>query len=205
MSIRICRVCGNHFDARPVDIERGWSRFCSNECRAIGIRKVNEVEQIAPGVIGIKLTNGLLALVDAGDYDLVKGYGWSAIRPRKGGVWYATATIIENGKKRKLRLHRLIMNPGEGEQVDHINGDGLDNRRANLRLCTSSENNMNRGKKDGYKGVSYYKDRKKWRARIGINGEKRHLGWYATAEEAALAYNKAAGELFGEFARPNEV
>lgn len=101
-------------------------------------------------------------------------------------------------------LHRVIMQPGPGLEVDHINGDRLDNRRLNLRVCTRSSNAKNTSTKVGYKGV-HKNHRGKWIAQITKNYNCHHLGTFRTAEEAAIAYNDAASILHGEFARLNIV
>jgi len=96
-------------------------------------------------------------------------------------------------------------------EVDHINGDRLDNRRANLRIVTKQQNRQNIGKQSHremtsrYKGVVQHPKTLRWRAIVKTGGKQRHLGYFATEHEAALAYNTAARELFGEFARLNEV
>lgn len=107
-------------------------------------------------------------------------------------------------------MHRLLIYVPPGFEVDHINRNGLDNRRANLRTCTKSENAANREKVGGdtsskYKGVHRRADSGKWMARIKVNGRRRSLGCFYSEEEAALAYNVAATEEFGEFARVNVV
>jgi hypothetical protein len=106
-------------------------------------------------------------------------------------------------------MHRQILNPKESDHVDHINGNGLDNRRDNIRACSCSQNLMNRQNHrpttSGYKGVSLHKRNKTWRATINLNGKQIYAGCYATPVEAALAYNAKAIELFGEFARPNVI
>jgi len=113
-----------------------------------------------------------------------------------------------NKKERVIHsyLHRLIMKPKPSEQVDHINGDGLDNRRENLRIATNQQNQMARHVvvgKSGYKGV--YERNGIYRASIKFNGKKIHLGGYKTPQKAARAYNQAAIALFGEYAVINEV
>jgi len=92
--------------------------------------------------------------------------------------------------------------------VDHKDGNGLNNRKANLRLCTNSQNQANRNgtqrnNTSGFNGVTWSKHDKKWRAKIMLNKKRVHLGGYYTAAEAANAYDKAAIKLFGEFARVN--
>jgi hypothetical protein len=104
-------------------------------------------------------------------------------------------------------MHRQILGAPPGQQVDHINGDTLDNRRVNLRLATHGQNQHNRGKyrnnKSGYKGVSWDKAAGKWRAQIKFNNKKYNLGRYHDPIEAALAYDAAAIRLHGAFARLN--
>ena len=99
------------------------------------------------------------------------------------------------------------MNAPAGMQIDHINGNGLDNRKVNLRLCNSSQNQRNaRKRKSGtsrFKGVDWHKESKKWRARICVNRKRIHIGRYKSEFEAAQAYDKKAIELFGEFASLN--
>ena len=112
-------------------------------------------------------------------------------------------------------VHRVVMGNPKGMDIDHIDGDGLDNRKENLRICTRSQNCANkkvrRDSRSGYKGVSVRKRGKRFKAYISDPEtkfpKKRHiaLGTYDTAEEAALAYNKAALEMYGEFAFLNEI
>jgi hypothetical protein len=150
----------------------------------------------------VALTQGQEALVDDTDYDTVVAAGsWCvAVRGRR--------TYAQCRSKGKLVYqHRYILGAPKGVAVDHVNGDGLDNRRANLRLCSSSQNAAN-GRKhlDGqtsrYKGVSR-KGGGKWQAFIGGANGHRQIGRFDTEEEAARAYDEAALALWGEFARPN--
>jgi hypothetical protein len=104
-------------------------------------------------------------------------------------------------------LHRLLMNAVQTQQVDHANGNSLDNRRENLRFCTSSQNSQNRRRTStsGFKGVSLkprYKS-KPWEANIKVAGKLKYLGRFQTPEEAAKAYDSAARDMFGEFAHTN--
>lgn len=104
-------------------------------------------------------------------------------------------------------LHRAIMSAPLGVSVDHINGDTLDNRKSNLRLATSSENGANVPKREGtssrFKGVCWDKNGHRWKAHIGYQGKRVHLGYFVDEEEAARAYDRVARTLFGEFARTN--
>jgi hypothetical protein len=163
----------------------------------------------------IKLTQDQWALVDDEDYDRLNEHRWCA-QKHVTKKFYATRSspTDSNGKRNKIHMHRVITNAPKGKQVDHINGNPLDNRKENLRVCTNSENQMNRGKqgnnKSGYKGIRHMKDKrminelsKPWQAKIQLNRKKIHLGMYKTKEEAARAYDKKAIELFGEFAQLN--
>ncbi len=104
-------------------------------------------------------------------------------------------------------MHRQILGLqfGDKREVDHIDGDGLNNTRANLRLCSSSQNKMNIGRrtdnKAGFKGVSWHNVMNKWRARIKINGKEIRLGYFNTPVEAAEVYRHNASKYHGEFAR----
>jgi hypothetical protein len=164
----------------------------------------------------IYLTNDLVALVDDRYYQLVNKYNWF---PKKDNqTIYARANITNSsGRRSGLTMHRLIMDAKPGQQVDHINGDGLDNRRANLRFSTQKQNCQNRRPRKNtsskYKGVSRLvrskgggsrgpkpKGRDGWVATICISGNQKHIGVYDTEIDAAKAYDKEAKKLFGEFA-----
>lgn len=145
----------------------------------------------------ILLPHGKYAYVSDRDYEWLNQYRWCI---------NSQNFVMRIVNKKTITMHRLIMNPPRNMQVDHINGDRLDNRRENLRICTQSQNCTNRASvksKSGYKGVS--KHWNKWRAVIKVNQKKIHLGLFDTKEEAALAYNKAAKVYFGDFARLNSL
>ncbi|PWA11094.1 endonuclease [Pueribacillus theae] len=155
----------------------------------------------------ITLTQGKAAIVDKREYERISQYNWHY---HKG---YAARTSRENGKKRTIYMHREIMQTPEGFVTDHINGNRLDNRKKNLRICTRAENNMNmrnyksrkKSKKASkFKGVYWVGGiQAKWVAEIRHNGKQIHLGYFFHEIEAAYAYDQAALELFGEFASPN--
>ena len=104
-------------------------------------------------------------------------------------------------------MHRMIMQAPKGVEVDHINGNGLDNRRENLRLATRHENCRNARKQQGcssrYRGVSWYKTKQRWESRLNFNGRLYHLGYHDDEEDAARIYDNKARELFGDFVTVN--
>lgn len=111
-----------------------------------------------------------------------------------------------------ISLHRFIMNPKKDMEVDHINGNGLDNRRINLRICTRSQNGKNRqlskSNTSGYHGVTFTRDCKRtkpWLVNIRANGKIKYIGRYKDKKEAAFAYNEAAKKYHGEFATLNKL
>lgn len=146
----------------------------------------------------------MLALVDDEDYQRVVSLGkWTAHHIK--GNWYALTTTRENGIKRNLYMHKLIATfPG---MVDHKNRNGLDNQKENLRPASASQNTANSkipsNNTSGFKGVFYDPRKERWSARICVRGVRRRLGSYRTPEEAALAYDIAAKDGFGEYANPN--
>lgn len=158
------------------------------------------------GVREIQLTRGLVAIVDETDFERVSSNRWIAVLDNNG-AWRAISRASVRGKRRTLQLGRFIMDAPPGLLVDHANGDPLDNRRANLRLCSRSENNRNRRRHGGtcasnpYKGV--HRVNRRFLARIGFEGTQIKLGWFGAAEDAARAYDEAAKRLHGEFARLN--
>ena len=143
---------------------------------------------------------GLLILIDDQDFDRASQHSWC---PDDKG--YAKATI----EQEQVLLHRWLVGAQEGEEVDHKNHYTLDCRRENLRRCTKSQNmaNMKTPKNNttGFKGVTYDKRVDRYTARIKVNRHHMHLGSFATAEDAAIAYNHAALDWFGEFAYFNDI
>ena len=162
--------------------------------------------------ITIPLTQNQKTIIDRIDSDLAS-LKWSAnFSPSYAGSGnFLAVRGSSNSNVKRQWLHRTIMSRilgrdlVKGEKVDHVNGDPLDNRRENLRLATSLQNNRNVGKrsdnKSGFKGVYWYKAASKWRAQIRVNKRAIHLGQYDTPEEAYEAYCQAAKYYFGEFAR----
>lgn len=161
----------------------------------------------------IKLTQGKVSLIDECDFLLISKHKWRVTKTNPTSkTWYAMATIkFPSGNWETVYMHRFLTNAPAGVEVDHINGSGLDNRRGNLRVCSRTQNRMNtfsRKHTSRYKGVGFSKKLPKespWTARLGIDGKMIYLGGFKTQREAALAYNHAALERYGEFAKLNEV
>lgn len=163
----------------------------------------------------VPLSKGFCATVDDEDYQRVMQHKWHAkVVKRSDGSErvYAQRSVWKDGKQQTVKLHRFILESASGKEVDHINGNGLDNTRANLRLVSRRENMRNRmpqrfndgvETRSSFKGVSWHSRNKAWRAQIGHEGKMIHLGNFPTEEAAAHAYDSAARELFGEFAKPN--
>ena len=156
----------------------------------------------------IPLTQGKVALIDDEDFELIYPYSWVACKTDK--KWYARARVpnsLNTGKTGKLiSMHRFLMKAGKGEEVDHKDGNGLNNTRDNIRKSTSSQNKWNskdRGSNSGFKGVYFDKPRKRYQAYITKFRKRTLLGRYLNAKDAALAYDRAAVREFGQFSKLN--
>lgn len=149
----------------------------------------------------IPLTQGKVALVDDQDYERVSAFKWHFI---KG---YAARNGRVEARRKYIYMHREILDVPDGIEVDHRNRNGVDNRRCNLRIATSSQNKMNEGKRkdnaSGYRGVYLHHASGKWVAGIQVNKRRFHLGYFDSAEQAARAYDRAAYDLCGDFAATN--
>jgi len=153
----------------------------------------------------IKLTQGKVALVDDEDYDFLMQWKWFATKAKL--TYYADRCLWINKSCRHLSMHRFIMNAPIGKEIDHINHNGLDNQKSNLRICDKAENNRNRTAigKSKYLGVyfEYHGGILYIRASIRTGNKRIFLGSFKTEEEAALAYDKAAIIYHGNFANTN--
>lgn len=150
----------------------------------------------------ISLTQGKYAIVDEADAELVLSRGKWFAEAKRNRTYYAARG--EGSPKRHLAMHALIAGL---KRPDHVNRNGLDNRRINLRPASHGQNSANiappRNNTSGYKGVVWHKKSGAWCARIGIDGARKHLGLFDDPVEAARAYNRAAIEAFGEYAQLN--
>lgn len=163
--------------------------------------------QAVPECAEFYLGNGLFAICDWCDFNSVKSFKWNSTSLDSRVQW-AWAHDVENGgeKRKKVAMHNVIMKPSEGFIVDHINGNGLDNRRSNLRIATRQQNTFNSVHKGGtskYKGVALDKESGLWRAYIAKDGKRTWLGRFPDELSAAIAYDKAAKDMFGEYAKLN--
>jgi hypothetical protein len=174
----------------------------SHQQRRITVpRKVRPI-RIEGDVAYVPLTQGYEAIIDAEDVPLVEGYNWCVSRISKTPNRYAQRCV--GISPFTYMMHRVIMGVDDPKvHIDHIDGNGLDNRKVNLRFATALENQWNKGRNknnsSGYKGVSYNKRAGKWKSRIKEDKKEIHLGYFDTPEEAYEAYCKAAKELHGEF------
>ncbi|MCP4651218.1 MAG: hypothetical protein GY853_14215 [PVC group bacterium] len=159
----------------------------------------------------IPLTQGKFALVDDEDFKWLMKSNWNLITPK--GRKYAKTEKCTNKKRVCMYMHIEILKRHstfkEGMDTDHIDGNGINNQKRNLRVCEHNKNLFNRGKQQnntsGYKGVTWSKVAKKWISQIWCNKNRMHLGLFVDKTEAAKAYNEAAKKYHGEFARLNEI
>src|SRR3990167_473031 len=146
----------------------------------------------------LKLSKGKVAIIDDEDFEKVSQWRWCAFW--NGWKWYVKRTYKKNSV---IYLHRFITDAPKGVEVDHKNGDGLDNRKENLRVCTRTENSRNRAQQknntSGYKGVSWNKERRKWDAKIKVGKKHVFIGRFKTKEEAARAYDQVAMINFKDY------
>ena len=155
-------------------------------------RKTNKYDLTQDYGIGYTLNNDIFYF-DLEDYNLIKNY-----------CWYKTADgYLASKRKENILMHRLIMNVPDNMEIDHINHDTVDNRKENLRICTSSQNHMNRGASNlstsGIRGVYWYKNIQKWSAEIVIDGQKIILGQFENIKDAIATRKNAEEKLFKEF------
>lgn len=181
----MCAVCGP---------SRTRGRGCKMKPRPV---------RIEGDLAFVPLTRGYEAIIDLTDVPLVAAKNWCAVVCRRSV--YAQRGHVVAGKWTTIALHRAILGSDQSLHIDHINGDGLDNRRANLRFASPKENSWNQrlpvNNSSGFKGVSWYARARKWTAQIRVDGKHKCLGYFREAEAAHAAYCQAAEKYFGEYAR----
>jgi hypothetical protein len=159
------------------------------------------VQALSQGAKLIPLTQAKFAIVDAEDLPKLSRYNWCVVKTDN------TCYAVRNRKRKQTFMHRLITSAPPHLVVDHINHNGLDNRKDNLRLCTRAQNALNQRPRKGtsskYKGVYWHERDKRFYAQISHKGKRFHLGSFKSETQAAKAYDKKAKELFGEFAHLN--
>lgn len=197
----ICKRCGQTFSVWRSAYLRGEGTYCSPRC-SYGVQECIVVSR-NPSIVLVPLTKGKSAVIDSVDAERVKQFNWYAVKDH-GRSWRARSTI-PGDSRHSIFLHQFILEAELGSEIDHKNGNPLDNRRANLRFVSQTQNRWNQGKRrdnaSGFIGVSFH--RGKWRAFIHMNGNHHHLGYFDSPEAAAHARDKAVREGHGEFARTN--
>lgn len=156
------------------------------------------------------LTQNRIALVDDEDYDRIAELKWHAHNMHNSGIFYAGHFFKINGKYKYAHMHTFILNRiGIKTIIYHKDGNGLNNQKENLRICSSSDNSKNKRQsitsKSKYKGVYLIRKSGMYRARIQVDGKRLHLGCFVNQIDACIAYNNAALKYFGEFALINEI
>lgn len=168
--------------------------------------------RIEGDVAYVPLTKGYEAIIDSADVDLVKHWNWCAALSRRSDGSIMAVYAIRNvwntdGTTRTILMHRLLAQTAPKMETDHIDGNGLNNRRSNLRPATVSQNQQNsrrrQGTKSGVKGVCFDRAKGKWRADIKVSGRNVFLGYFDCIENAGAAYANGSAHYHGEFGRPS--
>jgi hypothetical protein len=157
----------------------------------------------------IQLTQGKVAIVDDEDFDYLNQFKWLARKSRNNNYYAGRYFYIKKCHRIYISMHTDIVKPNKNLMIDHVNNNGLDNRKINLRLCTNAENMRNRplykNNSSGFKGVNWNIKSKKWYAYIRNNKIMYNLGTFTDPKLAARAYNDAALKYHGEFANLNKI
>lgn len=194
-----CEHCGKEFAITPYFASgTRQARFCSRACH--NAPRPLRPHPTDPTAMIVPLTQGQEAVIDASDSELVSGHKWQF----ENG--YASAAVKDGAKYKHVKMHAVILGVIDGRLPDHADGNGLNNRRSNLRPATSGQNAANRRRQrksaSGFKGVHQTKYGT-WAAYAKRDGRMKHIGSFQTAEDAARAYDDAARELHGTFAAVN--
>lgn len=175
--------------------------MCSRQIRVVG------------ELAYVQLTMGYEAVIDAADIQLVEGFNWRALVDRRKdksvrNVYAFRVHTVSRGVKKTVYMHRVIAGTPDGMDTDHIDGNGLNNIRLNLRAVTKAQNQHNQrprsGNHAGLKGISYHRQTGKWRSQISAYGQRRYLGFFESVEDAAKAYEAAKHEMHGDFGWSSE-
>lgn len=154
----------------------------------------------------IQLSDDFFVLVDDEDYERISSWSWYLLKVKNSNNHYAVRHT-PRPNRRHIYMHREILNAPDGVEVDHVDGNGLNNTRKNLRLCTRSQNMMNRRASSsnisGFKGVSWDKSRNNYLSKIKVKGKTINLGRFVDPIDAATAYDRAAVKYFGSYAKTN--
>jgi hypothetical protein len=162
----------------------------------------------------VSLAGGMVAFVDDEDFAITNQYSWHTLQCKHSRIVYAVATDTRTKPRKTIYLHRLVLGAPDETNVDHKNRNGLDCQRNNLRLATGSQNQQNMAKcrtfrgmqpSSHFKGVTWDKSRKVWKAKGKLNGRTTNIGRFESETEAALAYNLFAIKYYGSFSRLNSI
>lgn len=192
-----CCVCGGtfagSFDGKPY-CNKHWLRMYNNGTVVPKERKRTCLYEVNGDVLTITTQRGNIIFADSEDYDLLSMHSW-CVDPR--------GYPVSNISGKIMPMHRFLMNPPKGKVVDHMNGDKLDNRKSNLRICTQRQNSLNqRGNKGRELPVGIRKNKAgNYATRISYNRKEVHIGTFHSIEEAIAAREKAEKEYFGKYAQ----
>jgi hypothetical protein len=178
--------------------------LCLLHVRAVGLPRFSGASSFMKKITINSPKYGIKeVLVDDSDYEWLSAYNWNVRKDKHGFYCTANGKYVNKLRQPAINMHRLIMNAGKGQQVDHKNGNGLDNQRGNLRFCTPLENARNRRQpkpnSSGYRNI--HKQWNKYYVRVQVERKKRVLvGSFSSIDDAVIAYNKFVSEKFGDFA-----
>ncbi len=195
---RHCVECGLRFI--PLTI---YEKTCCSQCDELWRSHRGILKEAGTVRMQVK---GQTILLDTDDFSWAKFYTWNFSRQNtsNGPMIYAYRRCVFQNHIIHIKMEREVMEVEDGLVCDHINHNGLDNRKVNLRICSQQQNTWNKRKSKNklskYKGVSWHKESSKWRAYIAHDGKYHHLGFFDKEEDAALAYDESAKKHYGEFA-----
>ena len=192
---------GGNYPVRPTSEKK---RMRPKAFSFLSMKEARKI-RIEGDVAYVPLTKGLEAIIDAADVGLVDGFNWFA--HTQTHTSYARRQIYFGSKTHTVYMHRAILGLSDGVEGDHIDGNGLNNRRSNLREANRAQNNQNRRRhknnSSGIKGVRFHEKSGRWLAKIHFNGKSLHLGSFLSEEEASSAYSRESDRLHAEFKRQN--